>query len=124
VSDVSEKPFEATPHRILKAKRDGNVARASELGANLSFAAAGLALVTAAPLFGAVACNALRGSWSGAPAALDPVLVAVGLIPIAAAAGAGALGYALQSGGITVTAVEPKLERLDPMQGLKRSLSL
>ena len=35
VSDASEKPFEATPHRIAKARREGNVARSSELGGKL-----------------------------------------------------------------------------------------
>ncbi len=122
MSDGSEKPFEATPHRILKAKREGNVARASELGANLSFAAGSLALAGLAPVVGAIASRAVVASMRGElpPSAL---ILAVALVPIGAAALAGVLGFLLQSGGISVTAIEPKLERLNPAAGLRRILS-
>jgi flagellar biosynthesis protein FlhB len=123
MSDASEKPFEATPHRIVKAKREGNVARASELAANLSFVAAVLALVAAAPLLGAVARNALTAFRSGAAPSSSLLIVAFALLPAGAAAAAGILGCALQSGGLTITPIEPKLERLDPVQGVKRILS-
>jgi flagellar biosynthesis protein FlhB len=123
MSDGCEKPFEATPQRIVKAKREGNVARTSELGANLSFAAAGLALVAVAKVFAAAASKSLTGYWSGASPAFNLLVAGVALIPICAAAIGGAFGYALQSGGLTITAIEPKFDRLDPMQGLKRILS-
>jgi flagellar biosynthetic protein FlhB len=121
VSDVSEKPFEATPHRIAKARREGNVARSSELAANLSFAAGGVTTLAIAPLFGAVACNALAVSESqhvAPPAAV----VAIALLPAGAAAFAGALGNLVQNGVVSF-AITAKLERLNPLEGIKRILS-
>ena len=48
MSESAEKSFDAPPSRIAKAKREGNVPRAQEFGANLSFAtAAGAALAVA-----------------------------------------------------------------------------
>jgi flagellar biosynthesis protein FlhB len=121
VSDVSEKPFEATPHRIAKARREGNVARSSELAANLSFAAAGVTTLAIAPLFGAVACNALAVSRSQ-PATLPAAVVAVALLPVGAAAFAGALGNLVQNGVVSF-AISAKLERINPLDGIKRILS-
>ena len=123
MSDASEKPFEATPHRIAKAKREGNVARSSELGANLSFAAGGLTLVAIAPIFGAVACSALTASGSATMPLAAALIPAIALAPIGAAAFAGALGAVLQNGGLFALPIAPKLERLNPVEGLKRILS-
>ena len=49
MSEAAEKPFDATPQRLERARREGNVARAGELAANCSFAASALALVAALP---------------------------------------------------------------------------
>lgn len=124
MSDTSEKPFEATPHRILKARREGNVARAGELGANLSFAAAVGALIAAAPLLRAAAYDALTGCWTGGALASSATVLGIALLPIGVAAGAGVFGYLLQSGGLALTTIEPKLERLDPVKGFARIVSL
>ncbi|MGB6517035.1 MAG: EscU/YscU/HrcU family type III secretion system export apparatus switch protein [Candidatus Cybelea sp.] len=121
MSDVSEKPFEATPHRIAKARREGNVARSSELAANLSFAAGGVTTLAIAPLFGAVACDAL--AVAGSQHAAPPVaVVAVALLPAGAAACAGALGNLVQN-GVVAFAISAKLERINPLEGIKRILS-
>lgn len=121
MSDVSEKPFEATPHRIAKARREGNVARSSELAANLSFAAGGVTTLAIAPLFGGVVCNALIAARSqhAAPAA---AVVAVALLPAGAAAFAGALGNLVQNGALSF-AISAKFERINPLDGIKRILS-
>jgi flagellar biosynthesis protein FlhB len=121
VSDVSEKPFEATPHRIAKARREGNVARSSELAANLSFAAAGVTTLAIVPLFGSVACNTLTASRSQ-HATNSAVLAAVALVPVGAAALGGALGSLMQNGALTFT-MATKLERINPLDGLKRIFS-
>jgi len=129
VSDVSEKPFEATPHRIAKAKREGNVARSSEFAANLSFAGGGLSVVAIAPMFGAIAAAALMQLDFAAP--LDSargdmsslLILGVALVPIGAAAFAGCFGGFVQSGGLALVGVVPKLERLNPVEGIKRILS-
>jgi flagellar biosynthetic protein FlhB len=121
VSDVSEKPFEATPQRIAKARREGNVARSSELGANVSFAAAGVTTLAIAPFFGTVACNALTVSRSQETRA-SALLAAVALVPLGAAALGGALGNLMQNGVLTF-AISAKLERINPLSGIKRILS-
>lgn len=124
MSELSEKPFEPTPHRLVKARREGNVARSSELAANLSFAAGGLTLVAIVPALGAVACNALAAAASSGSASYTAALIpGLALLSIAGAATAGALANLMQNGGFFVVAVTPKLERLNPFEGVKRILS-
>jgi flagellar biosynthetic protein FlhB len=123
VSETAEKPFDATPHRIAKARREGNVARAGELAANLSFAAGGLTVAAIAPAFMAIGRKAVSAPVGGAaPAACVP-LVELALVPIGAALVAGALGSIAQSGGFVVLPIGMKPERLNPIEGLKRILS-
>jgi flagellar biosynthetic protein FlhB len=124
MSDHSEKPFEATPARIAKAIREGDVARSSELGANLAFACAACALAAIAPSIGAYARAAIAAAAAGrVPAAASLASFALALVPVLA----GAIGVmacnVLQSGGLRVAAVTAKFERLDPIEGIKRILS-
>jgi flagellar biosynthesis protein FlhB len=124
VSDDAEKPFEATPQRIAKAKREGNVARSGEFAANLAFAAAALAIVALAPVIGKDACAAVAVAAAGVtPVAACAELFAAALAPLACAAAAGVLAAIFQSGGITFVAIAPKSERLDPAEGIRRILS-
>ncbi len=123
MSEPSEKPFEATPQRIEKAKRDGDVARSSELAANLSFACASCAVAAVAPLFGAQARSAIataaagRAPWAGAAAAC-----ALALVPIFAAAIAAVASGTVQ-GSLRVAGPGFNLSRLSPLDGIKRVLS-
>jgi flagellar biosynthetic protein FlhB len=123
VSDVAEKAFEPTPRRIAKAKREGNTARSSELAANVSFAAACFAVLSVAPLFGSVAANELVRAQSLGPAASCVLVAALALIPIAAASTAGAIVNVAQSGGLALVPVTAKIERLNPVEGMRRILS-
>jgi flagellar biosynthesis protein FlhB len=124
VSDEAEKPFEATPQRIAKAKREGNVARSAEFAANLAFAAAALAIVALAPEIGKNAGEAVTIAASGiTPVAASVALLAAALVPVACAAAAGVLVAFFQSGGITFVAITPKYDRLNPAEGIKRILS-
>jgi flagellar biosynthetic protein FlhB len=123
VSDA-EKPFEATPQRLEKARREGNVARSAELGANVAFAAAALSVAALAPLFGTLGSGAIvRAAASVAPAYDFLALVAIGLLPVGSAALAGAAVAALQNGGLTFAALTLKPERLNPIEGCKRMAS-
>jgi flagellar biosynthesis protein FlhB len=122
MSSASERPFEATPRRIAKAKREGNVARSSELAANLSFAAGGLTVLGLAPALGAVAGSAFIASASGAALGADASIVGLALVPVSAAGIAGTLGNFLQN-GFVVLGVTPKFERLNPVEGIKRIAS-
>lgn len=123
MSDGAEKTFEPTPRRIAKAKREGNVARSSELAANVSFAAAGLAIVATAACFGSVAADAIVRSQSFAPTSSCALVPAVALVPIGAASIAGAIASVAQSGGLALVPVTPKIERLNPIEGMRRILS-
>jgi flagellar biosynthetic protein FlhB len=124
VSDASEKAFEATPQRLDRARREGNVARAGEVPANLSFAAAAVALGGILPALHWFARAALfRAAHGSMPVAESFALFAYALGPIAAGACAAVGANALQSGGLRFAAVSLKAERLDPAEGLKRTLS-
>ena len=59
---TGEKTFEATPRRIARARREGNLARSSEIAAVLSFGAGGLAVTAIAPALGSAAAKADRAS--------------------------------------------------------------
>ena len=122
MSDGAEKTFEATPRRIAKAKREGNVARASELAANVSFAAAGLAIVASAMRFGSIAADAIVRSQSFAPTASSALVLTVALVPIGAASIAGTIASVTQS-GLTLVPITAKIERLNPIEGMRRILS-
>jgi flagellar biosynthesis protein FlhB len=124
MTDASDKPFEATPRRVLNARREGNVARSSEFAANLSFAAAGMAVVANAPLLGAAACNALSFSLARRiPAFGSASILAFALISVGCAAAAGSAASILQTGGLTFVGLAPKIERLNPVEGFKRICS-
>ncbi len=119
-----DKHFEATPSRIAKARREGNIARAGEFAANAAFVAA--ACATAA-IAGTVAASARMGIMQAASGA-NPLGAAIGTIawgcvPLASAAAAGAFAAFVQNGGWQWVAVVPKLERMQPAEGFKRMLS-
>jgi flagellar biosynthesis protein FlhB len=124
MSDDAEKAFEPTPQRIERAKREGNVARSGELGANLAFAASALAVAGLAPFFGAAAARAIVLAAGGKAAWIFPAAaLACALLPIACAAIAAVAATILQAGGLHFGALGFKLERLDPIEGCKRIAS-
>ncbi|MGA8535062.1 MAG: EscU/YscU/HrcU family type III secretion system export apparatus switch protein [Candidatus Tumulicola sp.] len=124
MNDDAEKVFEATPQRIDRAKREGNVARSSELSANLAFAAAAFAVAGTMPFFIATVRAAFAAAQSAATAwPVDAAIVAFALIPIGSAAAAGILASVLQTGGLRFGEVAVKFERLNPVEGLRRMAS-
>lgn len=123
MSDETEKPFEPTPQRIAKAKREGNVARSGELSGNIAFAASAATVIAVVPMLAGVARIALREAPSHTPWRACASLLIVALTPVGCAAIAGAVAAAMQNGGIALVAVVPKFERLNPVDGCKRILS-
>jgi flagellar biosynthetic protein FlhB len=124
MSDDSEKHFEATPARIAKAKREGNVVRAQELGGNLAFLAAVLTTCVVAPRIGALARAAMVSATAGAtPLATAVPIVAWALLPIGAAAAAAVAASVAQSGGFYLAPLQVRTDRLNPTEGVKRMLS-
>jgi flagellar biosynthesis protein FlhB len=125
LSDEAEKPFDATPSRRAKAKRDGNIVRAAEFAANAAFALAAVATVAVVSPMGAVAQRSIVRAAKGEVAPADVVaLIGWALVPMAAAAVGGAAASVLQGGGLHVIGVGPKFERLSPAAGVKRLFSL
>ena len=123
-ADSGEKSFDAPPSRIAKARREGDLPRAQEFGANLAFVAAALAALAVAAPVGALARAALTdGARGAAPVALCIVIAVLALAPMAAGAAAGALGGVVQGGGLVFVAPAVKPERLAPAEGIKRMLS-
>jgi flagellar biosynthesis protein FlhB len=119
------KPFDATPNRVARAKREGDVARSSELVA--AFALVGgsgaLALV-AAPATGAVyeaLVEAARGSI--VPGAFA-TLAWCALAPCVASGACAAAGTVLASGGVHPRPMRFDLSKMLPGSGIKRMFSL
>ena len=124
MSGEAEKAFEATPQRIERAKREGDVARSGELGANLAFAAAALAAGGLAPFFAGIAGRAIVASTHGDTAwRFAAVATGCAIAPMACAAMAAVACTVVQAGGLRLRAPSFKLERLDPVAGCKRIVS-
>ena len=123
MSEASEKPFEATPQRVQKARREGNAARCAELGANAAFCAAGVTIAAIVPLISSFAARAIAHAASGEVPREAMAIPAIALLPVAAAAMAGACAGAAQNGGVSLHVPVLKPERLNPVEGCKRMIS-
>lgn len=124
MSDAGEKPFEPTPQRIAKAKREGNVPRSTELGSNVSFACAAAATMAIVPVVAGHARAAIALAASGtAPASDALALVVAGSVPMLAAAFAGSAVSIVQNGGLRVAGFAVNARRLDPLEGMRRAFS-
>src|ERR1700729_1148623 len=116
---AADKPFEATPQRLERARRQGDLPRATEFVALAAFAGA----VTAAALVAAPLSSLARNLVSSA-AARDDVrwtlyagFVVLALAPVAVAAASAAGAFVAVHGRVAVRAPSLKLERLDPFAG-------
>jgi flagellar biosynthesis protein FlhB len=125
-ADRAQKNFDPTPARKQKAKREGNVARSSEVAGSAAFACAALAAFAVVPAIAAAAAHALtvlaaKPDPLRLPAELGAAF-GLSVIP-ACAASAGALAAGvLQAGGLRATAPKFEFARLNPGAGLKRML--
>jgi len=120
-----------TPRRLREARGRGEVARSADLSAAAALAGGLAALSVCGPGMTGALARALRAALAGAATApTDPAgrisdalaLVLRLSLPIGACALAGgALATGLQTGfGFFPGALRPKLERLDPVRGLRR----
>lgn len=121
---AEEKPFEASQSRVERAKREGDLARSHELGNVAAFAAA---LIATPPIVGALSAGAQRLLASAADGRIDTAafgtIGTVMLVPIGIAATAAVGANVLQSGGLRMSPLSMKLERLAPAENLKRMFS-
>jgi len=112
-----ERTFEATPSRLRRARREGDVPRAAELGASVALLAGGAALTGVVP-FAADAFRSIATSRGG-----YATLALCALAPACASACAGAVVSLAQNGGLRFAAPAWKAERLSPVAGFKRMFS-
>lgn len=119
-----EKPFEATPSRLQRAKREGDVARSQEIGNVAAFACALVAtpcIVT--PLGAAVRTALISAAANRLDSRAFASVVALALAPVIAAACGALAANVVQSGGLQLSPVSIRAERLSPAENLKRAFS-
>jgi flagellar biosynthesis protein FlhB len=121
---ASDKAFDATPQRLERARREGDLPRTAELGAVAAFASASLAAMLVAGTLAQLARALLTEAAAGHVRALTYAAFGALALAPAAAAGAGALAaFVLAQGRITVRFPALQLRRLDPFAGFKRLCS-
>jgi flagellar biosynthesis protein FlhB len=122
VSD--EKPFDPTPARIARARRDGNVPRPTELVAAAAFGASAIAACAVVAPIGALARDAIASAARGTPSLRDEgAVVALAALPMLCGAAFACVATVAQRGGIAATPLCVKLARLDPAEGARRMFS-
>ena len=126
MSDGRRETVRPDPPQAEKARKEGNVARSTELNGILAFAAGLVALTMVAPLIAQATAAWLGAQAEGGGLALGRLAMIAGLavVPIAAAGVAGATTGVLQMGGPLLIAPTFKLERLRPDEGFKRMFSV
>ena len=135
--DAQDRNLPASPQRIEKARKEGQVARSRDLGHFAAVGAGGAALALLAPALGdtlaQMLARALRfdlqslarpGFMGERLAELALTLVAVAF-PIGLLLAAVALACGIAAGGWTWSwkPIVPNLDKIDPIAGLKRMLS-
>ena len=124
MNDAGEKSFDATPARVAKARREGNTARAGELGANAAFLGALATLPAIAAAMAASAGAAIAAASSGrVPTAQCATILAIASLPAIGAAVGGIAASLVQNGGVRVVSPAFRPNRLDPFAGCKRLIS-
>lgn len=117
---AGERRFDPTPSRKERAKREGKVARSSEVVGIAAFGGGLVALLLSAPLVCGAAATSLRASARGVDVAGACALIALAFVPaVGAAAGACAASFA-QTGGVRIVALTFAPQKLQPAAGLKR----
>ncbi|MGH7736681.1 MAG: EscU/YscU/HrcU family type III secretion system export apparatus switch protein [Candidatus Tyrphobacter sp.] len=119
-----EKPLDATPSRIARARREGDIPRAGELIGAAAFGAAAITAVTACVPIASLARRAFAASAAGRfDASYEFGIVALGVLPAAAGATFAVLTAVAQNGGVPALALRVQVARLNPFGGLRRMAS-
>ena len=119
-----EKRFEATQSRVDRARREGDVAHATELSATVAFAGGLVVALGSVTAIAAHAQKAFRVAADGGIA--NHELASIVALGCASAAGAAISACALTvgiNGSLRLRPLAFNLTRIDPGQGLKRMLS-
>ena len=120
---ANDKPFEATPQRLERARRDGDLPRAGEFVALGAFAGGGLGCaLAAAPLAALARLGIVAAAHGGVPAWFGWAC-ALSLLPALGAAAGGVLAFVAVQGRIGVRRLTFDASRLAPQAGLQRMFS-
>lgn len=134
--DAQERTEEATPRRKQEARRKGTVARSVDLSGSLVLLALALALPAALGMAGGGLVRALHDGLARMPMTLDPSAIVRFSWSLAAPSLAGlamvasvamvvgvAVNFAQVGFVMSLEPLNPNLQKIDPLQGMKRLLS-
>ena len=118
------KPFEPTPGRIARAKREGDTPRSTEFTSAVAFASACVALpIALTSEFAAARMAFVAAAHRTASLGAYALLAAVALIPCAVAGAGGVVASGLLAGGIRLANLRIDFAKLQPNAGLRRMFS-
>jgi len=123
MSAQADKPYDATPTRRERARREGNVTRSNEIVVIAAFGGAALATASIVPFLGTAAAHMIRVvARDPAPRPRPEFLVtlAIAYLPIVAAATSATLAHAVQAGGLRAVGIRVDVARLNPKTGFAR----
>jgi len=119
-----EKPFDATPGRLERARREGDVPRSAEFSSVAAFGAGAVGLVLALPLLTAAAHAAVLGIGTARYLLAPLVMLGIASLTPALLAGVGALAARrVLAGRLTFRSPKFEFARLSPATGLRSMLS-
>lgn len=133
---MSERTEDASPKKLREAQKRGQVAKSRELGTAILLLGAAMALKALAPGWvdgfrglGTVVLRAIEAPSLGTTLGVGALAFETGMVTLAPILGAlvvaATLGSLLQTGPIFATeAISFDLERLNPIEGFKRIVSL
>ncbi len=119
----ADKAFEATPQRLERARREGDLPRANEFVALGAFAGGGLGCALAAAPLAAAARLGIASAARGAVPAWFGLACAFALLPALGAASGAILAFVAVQGRIGLTPLKFDASRLAPAAGFKRMFS-
>jgi len=119
------KPFEPTPSRLARARREGDLPRSLELPGGAALTGACLCVAVVTPHLGSAVVHALKSAVSGEPTPGPYITVAVCVMAVCfAAAACGVVACLVANGGIAVKALGVDFTKINPVAGLRRMFSV
>jgi flagellar biosynthesis protein FlhB len=120
---AGDKPFEATPQRLERARREGDLPRASEFVALGAFAGGGLGCALAAAPLAALARVGIVAATQGALPTWFGLACAIALLPALGAASGAVFAFVAVHGRVAARPLKFDVARLAPHTGVRRMLS-
>ena len=121
-----ERQFDATPSRLKRARQSGDIPHSSDLCGAIAFGAGVFALAVVLPTIATLLRSAVEDAAlqrRSASVLLLLVFVSAIAVPIAASAVAALFAGGLQVGGLRFRIPAVSLNRLNPVDGLRRLIS-